>query len=68
MVGAKMGANVHSHEAMLGDVQPALPQVNGMLGNMGLRLAIGLGLILRRLSPAWVEESLRRHSVIRKVA
>jgi len=40
-VGAKVGANVHSHEAMLGDVQPALPQVNGMPGDMELRRATG---------------------------
>jgi len=39
--GAKAGANVHSYEAMPGDVRPALPQVNGMLGDMKLRQATG---------------------------
>jgi hypothetical protein len=34
LVGAKMGANVHSHQAMPGDVQPRLPQVNGTPGDM----------------------------------
>jgi hypothetical protein len=41
LVGAKVGANVHSHQAMPGDVQPALPQVNGTPGDMGLRQATG---------------------------
>jgi hypothetical protein len=39
-VGAKVGANVHSHQATPGDVQPPLPQVNGTPGDMGLRRAI----------------------------
>jgi len=38
---AKVGANVHSHQAMPGDVQPALPQVNGTLGDMEPRPATG---------------------------
>jgi hypothetical protein len=39
--GAKVGANVHSYQARPGDVQPALTQVNGTLGDMGLRQATG---------------------------
>jgi hypothetical protein len=39
--GAKVGANVHSHQAMPGDVQPPLRQVNGTLGDKGLRQATG---------------------------
>lgn len=34
--GAKVGANVHSYQAMPGDVQPALTQVNGTPDDMGL--------------------------------
>jgi hypothetical protein len=30
---------MHSYQAMLGDTQPALPQVNGTPGDMGLRRA-----------------------------
>jgi hypothetical protein len=36
-----VGANVHSHQAMPGDVQPRLPQVIATLGDMGLRQATG---------------------------
>jgi hypothetical protein len=36
-----VGANVHSHQAMPGDVQLALPQVNGTLGDVRLRPATG---------------------------
>jgi hypothetical protein len=36
-----VGANVHSYQAMPGDVQPALTQANGTLGDMGLRQATG---------------------------
>jgi hypothetical protein len=39
LAGAKVRANVHSHRAMPGDVQPPLPQVNGTPGDMGLRQA-----------------------------
>ena len=39
LVGAKVGANVHSHQAMPGDVQPPLPQVNGTPGDMEPRQA-----------------------------
>ena len=35
-VGAKLGANVHSHRATLGDVQPELSQLNGTAGDVGL--------------------------------
>jgi len=42
LLGAKVGANVHSHQAMPGDVQPELPQVNGTLGDIGLHPATGL--------------------------
>jgi hypothetical protein len=38
-VGAKVGANVHSHQATPGDVEPPLPQVNGTPGDIGLRQA-----------------------------
>lgn len=41
LVGAKVGANVHSHQAVPGDVQPQLPEVNGTPGHMGLRQATG---------------------------
>ena len=41
-LGAKVGANMHSHQAMPGDVQPALPQVNATLGDVGLRQGTGL--------------------------
>jgi hypothetical protein len=41
-VGAKVGADVHSHQAMPGDVEPPLPQVNGTPGDMGLHRATGL--------------------------
>jgi hypothetical protein len=34
-VGAKVGANVHSHQAMPGDVQPPSPQLNGTPGDAG---------------------------------
>ncbi len=40
-VGAKMGANVHSHRAIPSDVQPGFPQVNGTPGDMRLHRAIG---------------------------
>jgi hypothetical protein len=39
--GAKVGANVHSHQAMPGDVQPTWPQVNGTPGDTGRRQATG---------------------------
>jgi hypothetical protein len=39
--GAKVGANVHSHQAMPGDVQPASSRVNGTPGDMRLRPATG---------------------------
>jgi hypothetical protein len=38
-LGAKVGANVHSHQAMPGDGQPALPQVNATSRHMGHRQA-----------------------------
>ncbi len=38
---AQVGANVHSHRAMPGDVQPLTAQVNATLGDMGLRQATG---------------------------
>lgn len=41
LVGAKVGANMHSHWATLGDIQPALPQVKGPLGDMWLRQTTG---------------------------
>jgi hypothetical protein len=37
-----VGANVHSHQALPGDVQPASPQVNATMGEVGLRQATGL--------------------------
>jgi hypothetical protein len=40
-VGAKVGANVHSHQATLSDVQPRSPQVNATSGDTGLRQATG---------------------------
>ena len=40
-VGAKVGANVHSHQAMPGDVQRALRQVNGTPGDMGYVRRLG---------------------------
>jgi hypothetical protein len=40
-VGAKVGANVHSHQATSGDIQQAFPQVNATLGDARLRLATG---------------------------
>jgi len=36
-----VGANVHSHQATPGDVQPPLPQVNGTPGDMELCQATG---------------------------
>jgi hypothetical protein len=41
--GAKVGTNVHSHQAASVDIQTALPQVNGTVGDAGLRLATGWG-------------------------
>lgn len=40
-VGAKVGANVHSHQAMPGDVQPLSAQVNATLGDARLHQATG---------------------------
>jgi hypothetical protein len=40
-VGAKVGANVHSHQAMPGDVQPLSAQMNATLGDVRLRQATG---------------------------
>jgi hypothetical protein len=39
--GAKVGANVHSYQATLGDVQPELREVNAISGDARLRLATG---------------------------
>jgi hypothetical protein len=36
VMGAKVGANVHSRQAMPGDVQRTLLQVNSMQGDIGL--------------------------------
>jgi hypothetical protein len=41
LVGANVGANVHSYQAIPSDVQRTLPKVIGMLGDTGLRLATG---------------------------
>ena len=41
LVGAKVGANVHSHRAMPGDVQPLSAQVSATLGDVRLRQATG---------------------------
>jgi hypothetical protein len=40
-VGAKVGANVYSHQATSGDIQPALPQLNATSGDARLRRATG---------------------------
>src|ERR1700722_11503489 len=36
-----VGANVYSHQATSGDIQPALPQFNPISGDAMLRLATG---------------------------
>jgi hypothetical protein len=41
VVGANVGANVHSRQATPGDVQPPLPQVNGTPGDMGYVRRLG---------------------------
>jgi hypothetical protein len=41
LVGAKVGANVHSHRAMPGDVQLLSPQVDATLSDVRLRQATG---------------------------
>jgi hypothetical protein len=40
-VGAKVGANVHSHQATPGDVQRPLPQMCATPVDVGLRQATG---------------------------
>jgi hypothetical protein len=42
LVGAKVGANVRSNQAMPGNVQPPSAQVNVPLGDVRLRPATGL--------------------------
>lgn len=41
-VGAKVGADMHSRQAMPGDAQPLSAQVTGTLGDVGLRRATRL--------------------------
>jgi hypothetical protein len=36
-----MGANVHSHQATSGDIQPAFPQMNATLGDVRPHQATG---------------------------